>query len=167
MGVFTSAIKLQKYNLSHQQILDQTSYVMEYMSRTIRMAQKESSPPTCLTNPPNPHLNYAKDLDAIVNINGVDTEMDLLFKDSSGTCRGFFRENGQIKEYERGRTPEVLELTSNDLDVISLTFDLQGASDIDQLQPRVTIFMEVLGKVTGDQPRLKIQTTISQRNLDM
>ena len=41
IGVFVSAIRIQRYNLTYQQLLDQTSYAMEYMSRAIRMAVKE------------------------------------------------------------------------------------------------------------------------------
>ena len=43
-GVFVSAIQLQKYNLAYQQLLDQTSYAMEYMSRAIRMAKRNEGP---------------------------------------------------------------------------------------------------------------------------
>ena len=40
-GVFVSAIKLQRYNLAHQQLLSQVSYAVEYMDRAIRMAIKD------------------------------------------------------------------------------------------------------------------------------
>jgi len=40
-GLFISAIRLQRYNLTYQRLLDQTSYVMEYTARAIRMAKKD------------------------------------------------------------------------------------------------------------------------------
>ena len=40
-GVFASMIKSQKYSLDTNQLLNQTSYFVEYMSRAIRMAVKD------------------------------------------------------------------------------------------------------------------------------
>ena len=48
IGIFISAIRIQRYYLASQKLLDQTSYVTEYMSRSIRMAKKR------LDDPPAP-----------------------------------------------------------------------------------------------------------------
>ena len=157
MGVFVSAIKLQKYNLTHQQILEQASYAAEYMSRTIRMAQRDDG--TCLSSN---NLNYE-----IKNIPGLSGVQGLMFKDSENICRAFFFEDDQIKEYEQGRSPEILDLTSSSLEVLSLDFFLVGQSSADNDQPITTFFIEIRGKGVGYQPRLKIQTSVSQRNLDI
>jgi len=54
-----------------------------------------------------------------------------------------------------------------------VSFNIGPANSWDQgdyEQPRVTIFFDIKGKGGGvkpeEQPRIKIQTTISQRNLD-
>ena len=39
-GIFSSTIEIQKYSLESQQLLGQTSYVVEYMSRAFRMAKR-------------------------------------------------------------------------------------------------------------------------------
>jgi len=38
-SVFANTLKLQRYNLNQQQLVNQTSYAMDYMSRALRMAR--------------------------------------------------------------------------------------------------------------------------------
>ena len=42
-GVFVTVLKAQRRSIAYQQLLDQSSYLMEYMSRSIRMAKKDIS----------------------------------------------------------------------------------------------------------------------------
>jgi hypothetical protein len=58
-----------------------------------------------------------------------------------------------------------ISLTSKNLYLRNINFKLAGEKINDQKQPKVTILMEV-GKGASEQPSFKIQTTISQRNLD-
>ena len=41
-STFVNAIRVQKYNMAHQQLLDQTSYAIEYMARALRMAKTDN-----------------------------------------------------------------------------------------------------------------------------
>ena len=141
-GVFASAIKLQRYSLAHQQLLDQTSYAMEYMSRAIRMAQKDDG--SCFGT-----SNY-------------NTSSGIGFKAYDGQCWKFFLENGQLK-ISKNDTP--YELTSENFNVNS--FDVTVSGDESDKQPKVTIFMEIEGQGAAPQPKLKIQTTVSQSNLNI
>jgi len=143
-GVFVSAIKLQKYNLTHQQLLNQTSYVMEYIARAIRMAKKDV-------------------IGCIDGSNYLETANSIKFATYNDQCWKFFLENAQLKIDKDGI---IYELSSSDFQVSSFTVSVSGDVADDNLQPRVTIFMEIEGQGPGSQPRLKIQTTISQRNLD-
>lgn len=43
IGIFASTIRNQRYSLAYNQLLEQTSFNMEYMSRMMRMARKELS----------------------------------------------------------------------------------------------------------------------------
>lgn len=152
LGIFTSALRGQRKALATQEILSQTSYFLEYMSRAIRMAQKEISAPTCLSQ------------------NGLNYELTRLgkgikFKDYGGTCQEFFVEGGQLKQLKAGA---VENLTSSDFEITSFNINLLGASELDDIQPRVTIAFTIRGK--GQKPEekteMKIQTSISQRNVD-
>ncbi len=147
------SIKAQRRSLLNQEVLDQTSYLMEYLSRSIRMAKKELAAPNCLSQN---GLNYEW-----ANISG---QPGLKFRDYKGICQGFFLENGQLKRWKEGPAGGVACLTSANLEVASFKVRLFGESQTDDLQPRVTIFLEIKSK---EGAPTKIQTTISQRDFDI
>ena len=62
---------------------------------------------------------------------------------------------------------EDLPLTSDDLEVTELKFEISGASQGDTFQPKVTMLFEIKKRGALDSPTLRIQTTTSQRNLDV
>ena len=169
-GIFISAIRTQRRILAIQELLDQTSYVLEYMGRALRMARKELTPTAecpkvttdCLSQA---GLNYE-----------TSGNQDLRFLNYTCVCQRFFLEaaTGRLKEqkgwtlsggFPIGGTENYL--TSDKLQVNSLKFNLSGESGSDTLQPRVTIFLEILGRGTTERPKIQIQTSISQRPLDV
>jgi len=58
-------------------------------------------------------------------------------------------------------------LISDDFEIIDLIFAKKGDSAGDNKQPLVTITMELREKKLPQTPHILIQTTISQRNLDI
>lgn len=152
MGVFISAIKLQRYNLAHQQLLSQASFAVEYMDRAIRMAVKDDG-----------FCGFAEQ-----NYKVSDGNRKIEFKNYKGECQEFFWDtsDNQLKVYKTDfGTP--LILTSDDFEITSFNFQVSGDDIGDNIQPKVTVSMDIKGKGLGQQPRIKIQTTISQRNLDL
>ncbi len=163
-----SAVSQQRAVLSSQVLLDQTSYALEYMSRAQRAAQKELSAPGCLSSN---GLNY--EIPSEYQINGDENlGIGLRFINllQNNDCQEFFLQGTKLKYKRSVGLPQesILDLTSDKLEVVSLKFNLIGKSQDDDLQPRVTILMEVKGKgeVEGSQ-RIKIQATGSQRNIDV
>jgi prepilin-type N-terminal cleavage/methylation domain-containing protein len=160
IGLFISGIRNQRNILLTQQLLDQTSFALEYMSRALRMALKEGQQSTggnCLSQRGLNYENPGSDSSRIKFINHLEQD----------DCQEFFLEEGRIKQIkERG---QVVSLTSDKLEVTSLKFNLIGQDQSDQHQPRVTIFLKIRGRgsLAGTIPELNIQTTISQRNLDV
>ena len=157
-GVFISTLKVQQRVLATQQLLDQTGYLMEYMSRSIRMAGKDIFG-DCITA----KYNYEKTFSG---------EGGIGFKDYHGDCQEFFRiyDNAAgVYRLKEGKTNSYL--TSANLDVISFNIGpdnswAQPPVDVNDEQPRVTLFLKI--KTKGEnQPVIKLQTTISQRNLDI
>jgi len=146
-GVFVSAIKLQRYNLTHQRLIGQVNYAIEYMTRAIRMARKDNG--TCGFNEKN--YNYADPPD----------NNWIKFQTYNGECWKFFLEDGQLKIDKHGAT---YELTSSDFQVTDFRINVSG--DESGKQPKATIYMEIKGGGSDPQPKLKIQTTVSQRNLN-
>lgn len=144
VGVFVSGIKNQRQGLALQEILDQTSYLMEYMSRSLRMARKDMDG-TCT---------------GVAKLNYIFEDQCLKFLNYNEECQQFCLDGARIKN-ENGDY-----LTSESLQVSSFNVILSGAAQppADYLQPRVTISLNIVGQ---EQSTMRIQTTVSQRNLDI
>ncbi len=160
-GVFISGLRGQKMTLSSQKLLDQISYALEYMSRALRMANKQTADiPTCLSQE---GLNY--------EITHSGSGLKFINHLEEDDCQEFFLEDSQLKYRKKiGQAgEETLDLTSSNLQITYLNFSISGEGQDDDLQPRVTIFLNMKGKgqKPEEQPEMKIQTTISQRNLDV
>lgn len=160
-GVFVSAIRMQKYNLTYQQLLNQTSYAMEYMGRAVRMAKRNDETLICSNIDPNENYDYSGGDRIEFDTYHNPTQCWKFFRDVETDSRGQF---GKLK-IEKGEIS--YDLTSDGFDVISFNVVIPGNDPNDNLQPRATIFMEIHGRGSGFQPEIKIQTTISQRNLDV
>jgi len=145
-SVFLSSIKNQRQGLASQEVLDQTSYVMEYMSRSLRMAKKDIVGDCTGTA----KLNYSFEI----------ATHCLKFLNYNGVCQQFCLNGTRLKD-ENGNY-----LTSDNLKVLNFEVVLSGVYQplVDYLQPRVTISLNIAGQ---EQSSIKIQTTISQRNLDV
>lgn len=152
-GLFVSAIKIQSRALASQQLLNQTTYLMEYMSRAIRMAKKDDTGNCTGTA----KLNY------------VMTASGIKFKNYHDECQEFYRDCGtgicKLKERKDGAE---YDLTSPILDVTLFNIGPSDSWDqSDVFQPRVTIFLEIKKSGLGIQPKIRTQTTISQREIDI
>ena len=155
-SIFISAIRTQRRVLATQELLDQTSYVLEYMGRALRMAKKDSNG-SCITVGTN-YLTNPPVNDAIQFIATTNT---------GDECTAFHLVGNKIVKTIMS-TGESFDLTSANLQVNSLKFNLSGESESDTLQPRVTIFLEIEGReAAGSRPKIQTQTSISQRPLDV
>jgi len=166
-ALFVSGIRAQSRTLASQQILREASYVIEYMGRTIRVAQKDDIEGVggigkdCLLG--DRGVNYA-------TTTRPGGEIGIRFRNYKDQCQEFYRECGdgvcRLKEEKAG---SVSYLTSPNLNVAA--FNITGSGwqqpPFDLLQPRVTIFLEIKRVGPEPQPRVRIQTTISQRNPDV
>lgn len=158
-AIFVDIIRNQKRALANQELLNQTSYVLEYMGRAIRMAKKDDiNGPNCCP------LGYK------VNYELTHGDQGIIFRNYEDKCQEFFWDvnDHTLKEVKGGVGP--ISLTSTSSDVVSFKI---GPPDswvqTDNNQPRVTLFLDIkrLGFPSGEKPEVKIQTTISQRNLDV
>jgi len=155
-GFFISSLKAQKKALSSQELIDTASYFLEYTSRAIRMAQKDSSS-TCLTSLGKRNYELTE-----------EPEQGIKFLNYKGECQKIYLEvsTGRIIE-ERGGSHDYL--TSGNLEVVDFKISLSGETQLDDLQPKVTILLKIKGKSLAEEmnPEMIIQTTLSQRNLDI
>ena len=141
-GIFATSVKLQRRSVAYQQLLDQTSYLSEYMSRAVRMAKKD--------------------------LNGLCTGTAKLNYEFSGQCLKFRNYKDQCQKFcldgARIKDQNGDYLTSGDLNILSFSVNLSGQTQNDNVQPKVAISFDIQGK---ENLRLKIQTAVSQRNLDV
>jgi len=160
-GLFLSSVMTQRKALASQKLFDNVSYTLEYMSRALRMAKKDDIviagvTKNCLTGD---KVNYILS----------DGDRRIKFRNYKNECQEFFIDNdGRIKETKNGIT---LPLTPSDFIISTSTskFLISGANQTDNLQPRVTIFLDIetKGQKPESKARIKIQTMISQRDLDV
>jgi prepilin-type N-terminal cleavage/methylation domain-containing protein len=154
VSLFSSVLQTQRNILAAKKVLGQTSYVIEYMVRSLRMAKKDIDG-SCLGQA---GLNFK----SINSGNGVRFINSLQGDD----CQEFYLEGGRIKfkKEASSSSPKILDLTSSDISVNYLKFNLSGENQSDNLQPLVTIYLEAK---LANSPSIKIQTSVSQRNIDI
>ena len=151
IGIFVMAMKSQRKILAQQQLLDQTSYVMEYMSRAIRMARKDLTGSCIGTN-----LNYLL----------THSGQGIKFKNYNGICQEFYLySDGTLFQLKENKAGVDLALTSPNLIVKNFIITSSGWGQDDNLQPATTMFLDIAD--AQNLAEIKIQTTISQRNLDV
>jgi len=152
-GLFISSLKAQRQALASREILDSLSYNLEYISRALRMAQKDLVG-TCIPN----KVNYQETPRGQGGIKFLNYD--------GSECQEFFLDTDGILKEDKTSYAQSLPLTPEGITINSCKFELSGQSQDDYLQPRVTISLDVQCKKQAGV-RMKIQTTVSQRNLDV
>lgn len=158
MGSLIAGLKMQRRLLAKQQVLEELSFNMEFMSRALRMAKEENGD-GCLFdgdghNYENRRPTGDRDDAAIRFINHIEGD----------DCQGFFLEGNTLKYYKEAIWTDTLDLTSPNVEVQQLEFYIEGAEQGDSQQARVTILLKA--QPQGFASPLILQTTISQRILD-
>ncbi|MCX6738201.1 MAG: prepilin-type N-terminal cleavage/methylation domain-containing protein [Candidatus Parcubacteria bacterium] len=146
-SIFIASLKAERSILASKKVLGELSYAVEYMTRSLRMAEKDTSG-TCIPNGSNYQITARG---GIKFINAL----------KSNACQEFFINNAKIK-YATGT--EELELTSSAVNILKLNFEIANETESDNLQPFVTIYIEAN---TPNSSVLQLQTSISQRNPDI
>lgn len=169
-GFFVSSLKGQQRALNSQTLVDNVSYSLEYISRALRMAKKETNctsktdPSTCVC---------LKNKGYGFNYETTQGGKGIRFDNYQNVCQEIFWDtsDNQLKEIKDGGSP--VALTSKKLQVLSFKIGTTTPdiwSQDNDKQARVTLFLEIQAKgpeAFGSQPKIQIQTTISQRNLDV
>lgn len=148
LGLFSSAFTAQQRSLATAYLLNNASYISEYLSRALRMAKKDLTG-ACIS---------PKDNFALIN------QSHLKFLNQTGECQEFLLNvDNQIEVRRNGLG---LPLTPANLIVENLKFEISGQSQTDNFQPKVTFTLRL---ASGEQlfPALDFQTTVSQRDLDV
>lgn len=158
-GLFFSALKVQRRALAFQELIKESSYVMEYMGRQLRMAQKSDFGHDCAFEDPN-YKNYL-----------VGAEGDsIAFRNYDDECWTFSLDSQRLKVTREDSSNSFEDfLTSENIKILDFKINLSGDGTGDEIQPRITLLLKARGGglKTEQMPEIQIQTTISQRNLDI
>jgi prepilin-type N-terminal cleavage/methylation domain-containing protein len=168
IGMFSSAVNAQQSVLQNQEILNQGSYVTEYMDRAIRMALKddgtEGTAGDCTGT-------------ADKNYNATSSSITFLTYDvatASYKCKRFLLSGTAIMEQKSTDTTvanlqTAVPITSSKVKVtafnVQLNGDVSGSS-----QPIVTFVINMESnnpRRLDPLPKMIFQTSISQRNLNV
>jgi len=168
-GLFFSALKAQRKSLTLQNTLSQTSFIMEYISRQLRMSQKEDSDLFCLSQD---RLNYETSSSRNIqgtNYSGLGIKF-ITYHDPKQCWEFFLDENDNppsLKISKDGADPS--RLTSENVEVEDFAINFIEEVGGQEVQDRVTFSIKLKGldeKIEA-QSSVRIQTTVSQRYLDV
>lgn len=148
---FLSGVNIQRHFMAKTDAINQSSYLMEYISRSVRMAKKDGIP-RCIGK----YENFKK------------TERGgLKFLTYDDHCQEFYLD-AEEQALMMERDGVALRMTSPQIKVLAWSvYDnaaIDGWLQTDWLQPRVTISLELIDKTNS---KFVMQTTVSQRNLDV
>ena len=162
IGILLSIFQNQKRVLAEQQYVNQISYVEEYMSKALRMANTDTTG-SCLGSN---NVGYIYLLDARGDVN-LYKGIKFINASDNNACEEFYFNSGII--YEQKGSNSAVALTSADLQFDTsnpIRFSINGkdgsiigqgcinnsktcgATNADSIQPRVTITMNIL--IPGD-----------------
>ncbi len=169
VGLLVSTVQSQGTIIKEQKVASETSYVVEYMSRALRMAQRDDGN-DCLEYT-YPHKYNYELIDAVGEYGPT-----IRFLNYDDICQEFYLEDNKI--YERKSSDKSksnlplsgVVMTSSNISVEELFFHKGGSNwhlseSTDGNQSKVTISMRV--GYGDERTSINLQTTVSQRNLNV
>jgi type II secretory pathway pseudopilin PulG len=165
MAIFTASVNTQTTILQNQSIMNETNFVLDYMGRVIRLAKYDTDG-LCVSGGNNYYVSGSSlqflSWDATVGAGG------------GYVCRKFSLSGNAIVEQfstdnNASNFGNPIALTSGQVKVESLNFYITGNSRSDSIQPKITINFKMTptGRRIEPAPEITIQTSLSQRNLDI
>lgn len=179
LGIFISIVQNQKRVLAEQQLLNQISYMEEYMSKALRMAKTDTAGDCIGQRNIYKPTRYDIGLEAYRGIKFINqSELD---PSGDPVCQEFFLDNSDpdnivLKELKNSDDDnDAVALTSSNLKINFIKFGINGTDGSDDLipstsdgiQPRVTILLNITIPGNANEPNRTIQTTVSRRTLNV
>ncbi len=153
--IFIMSMRAQKSSLGKEKLNDQLNYAVEYMSRSIRMAKKSTGSCSIVSG-----TNYYP-------TSGYSNQLTFI-KIEEGSpdpkCIRYYLSDNKIVNEIDGLD---FDLTSDNIKITNLQFYITGGLDSDSQQPKVTILIEAESISQDPKETIRVQTTISQRDLDV
>jgi len=170
MAIFTASVNTQTVILQNQAIMNETNFVLDYMGRVIRLAKYDDSAGGDCVSGGNNYLISGSSIqflswDPTVGANGEYVCRKFYLQDNK--IYESFSTNGDVDNLQGG-----IALTSSQVKVENLNFNVTGNPRNDGatlIQPKITINFKMTptGRRIEPVPEIIIQTSLSQRNLDI
>lgn len=165
IGIFLVGVSTQRKILAKSELLNEINFALEYMEKALRMAKKDDikiwDKEIDCSGSPNDKINYKIIFGGEgVRFRSYDPETRSFY------CREFYLEGEVLKEKKEKAQTETFSLTSQRIKITNFKINLLGQNQEDSFQPRVTILIEAETREKVPS-KIKIQTTISQRDLDL
>lgn len=153
-SLLVMSLRGQRNIFIQQNLVDNTRFALEQMSRQIRMAQSDETGVCTGT------------AGAMYSSGG--TSLSFIDYQNPGNCLTYELSGTKIKKQSDTGQPFV-DLTADDININRLNFIVHGRDVRDSEQARVTIVIEAEGanQSAGGLPGILLQTTISARNIDV
>jgi len=177
IAIFISIVQSQRRILTQEQLLSQVSYAMEYMSKGLRMSKKDVLGVCLIDEYSGTNYTY---LYTKPSEGGEYTGVKFVNQSNNDACQEFYLyQSGDNYVIEEVRNENSVPLTSNKFNVDYLRFKISGTTGVDgggygapneaypNQQPRITTIVGFKMPNDENQPEIKIQTTVSQRNLNV
>jgi Tfp pilus assembly protein PilW len=159
--IFVSMIRNQARALNRQELLNQASYAVEYVSRALRMAVKAADT-NCLST-------AGSSYETTHVVSGVANGIKFINHNNNDVCQEFYWDSSALA-LEESKGGVIIPLIASDASNIKVDYfkaAVYGETDSDTYQPRTTISMKFHIGDGVNQVIQQVQTTISQRNLDI
>lgn len=156
LGSILSILNSSEKSQTKKTAMDNLNFALESMSRTIRFGTGFYCGTTAVAPPTAPPVN-----DCAAGATSFSV------RDSNGALIVYSLSNGQIMKAVNNATANAV--TSSEITITRLTFYVFGSSGWPDInQPRVILSLSgTVGSKTATQSTFNLETTVSQRKLDI
>jgi len=140
-GIFVSSLNLQRKAINIKKIEENGRFILEVMTREIRVANPINTPDNNCPTSPTSTLSFVHPVNGNIEYSLVN------------------------KEVHRKVETEDTTISNPDVEVTKLNFCISGNAGGDNKQPRVTILLSLKAGLGKEEVSLDLQTTVSQRGL--
>lgn len=157
--LFVASVRSQRNIVAEHVLIDNTRFALEHIARQIRLAIRDKTG-TCVGI-----ANYTFTQSAPDNLKFIDSKSNCVTYKKTGTQ--IFVDVDPPNGLGGYINHSDVALTSGNIKINALAFEISGTAAIDLIQPRVTTYIDGEAVVSSQSPvKISLQTTVSARNID-